>query len=152
MKHLIIDGYNAISKIREFDAKKDISLESSRLSFIKALMDFRRMNRRFAKIIVVFDGKGDGLGLERESYGDVEVVFSNKAKDADKTIVDMLKVSSKNSKITVASDDNFIKNHTRAFGSYSMSIKELKKILQPFGLQDEGSGNTQTPQLYFSGF
>ena len=129
MRHLIIDGYNAISKIKEFDAKKDISLESSRLSFIKALMDFRRRNHRFSKIVVVFDGKGDGLGLERESYGNVEVVFSNKTKDADKTIVDMLKIASGNSRITVSSDDNFVKNHTRAFGCEAMSVKDLEDLI-----------------------
>jgi len=128
MKYLIIDGYNAISKIKEFDVQKDISLESSRLSFIKALVDFRQRNRKFDKIIVVFDGKGDSLGLARETYGDVEILFSSKDKDADKTIVDILKISSKDN-ITVSSDDNFIKNHTRAFGCEIMSIKELKDLI-----------------------
>ncbi|MEK7867986.1 MAG: NYN domain-containing protein [Candidatus Omnitrophota bacterium] len=128
MKYLIIDGYNAISKIKEFDVQKDISLESSRLSFIKALVDFRQRNRKFNKIIVVFDGKGDSLGLARETYGDVEILFSSKDKDADKTIVDILKISSKDN-ITVSSDDNFIKNHTRAFGCEIISIKELKDLI-----------------------
>ncbi|MDP2981596.1 MAG: NYN domain-containing protein [Candidatus Omnitrophota bacterium] len=129
MKCLIIDGYNAISKIKVFDAKKDISLESSRLSFIKALVDFRRRNRSFDKIIVVFDGKSEGLGLEREAYGDVEVLFSNKDKDADKVIIDILKISSGKNKITVSSDDNSIKNHARAFGCRIISIKELEDLI-----------------------
>jgi predicted RNA-binding protein with PIN domain len=128
MKYLIIDGYNAISKIKEFDVKKDTSLEFSRLSFIKALADFRQRNRKFGKIIVVFDGKGDGLGLTRETYGDIEVLFSSKGKDADKAIVDILKISSKNS-MTVSSDDNFIKNHARVFGCEIMSIAELKDLI-----------------------
>jgi len=128
MKYLIIDGYNAISKIKEFDARKDISLEASRLSFIKALVDFRQRNRKFNKIIVVFDGKSDSLGLSGETYGDIKVLFSNKNKDADKVIVDILKISSKDN-ITVSSDDNFIKNHTRAFGCEIMSIKELKDLI-----------------------
>ncbi|OIO33554.1 MAG: hypothetical protein AUJ70_03020 [Candidatus Omnitrophica bacterium CG1_02_40_15] len=128
MKYLIIDGYNAISKIKEFDVKKDISLEASRLSFIKALTDFRQRNREFNKIIVVFDGKGDGLGLSGETYEDIKVLFSNKDKDADKVIVDILKISSKDN-ITVSSDDNFIKNHTRAFGCEIMSIKELEDLI-----------------------
>ncbi len=129
MKYLIIDGYNAISKIRVFDSKKDISLEASRLSFIKALMDFRSRNRLFDKIIVVFDGKGEGLGLARETHGDIEVLFSNKDKDADKAIVDMLKASSGKNRITVSSDDNFIKNHTRAFGCEIMGIEKLEDLI-----------------------
>jgi len=129
MKYLIIDGYNAISKIREFDAKKDISLEASRLAFIKALSDFRQRNRLFDKIVVVFDGKGDSPGLGRESYGDIEALFSNKDKDADKAIVDILKVSSGKNIITVSSDDNFIKNHARAFGCGIMGIRELSDLI-----------------------
>ena len=129
MKYLIIDGYNAINKIKEFEVKRDISLEASRLAFIKALENFRRKNHLFDRIVAVFDGKGDGLGLGRESYGDIEVLFSNKDKDADRAIVDILKISSEKNKITVSSDDNFIKNHTRAFGCGVMSIKELENLI-----------------------
>jgi predicted RNA-binding protein with PIN domain len=129
MKCLIIDGYNAINKIREFDVKKDINLEFSRLSFIKALSDFRRRNRSFDKIIIIFDSKSEDLGLGREAYGDIEVLFSNKDKDADKVIVDILKISSGKNNITVASDDNFIKNHTRAFGCEVMSIEKLEDLI-----------------------
>ncbi len=129
MKYLIIDGYNAISKIKEFDAKKDINLEASRLSFIRALADFGRRNRLFDKIIIVFDGKSECLGLGRETYGDIEVLFSNNGKDADKVIVDILKISSGKNKMTVASDDNFIKNHSRAFSCETMSIEKLEDLI-----------------------
>ncbi|PIW67288.1 MAG: hypothetical protein COW10_06445, partial [Candidatus Omnitrophica bacterium CG12_big_fil_rev_8_21_14_0_65_42_8] len=126
---LIIDGYNAISKIKEFDAKKDVSLEASRLSFIKALVDFGQRNGLFDKVVIVFDGKSESLELSREIYGDIEVLFSNKDRDADKVIVDILKISSEKNKITVASDDNFIKNHARAFSCRIMSVKELEDLI-----------------------
>jgi len=129
MKYLIIDGYNAINRIREFNAKKDISLEASRLSFIKALINFRQKNSLFDKVIIVFDGKGESLGLTREVYGAVEVLFSNKNRDADKVIVDILKISSEENKITVSSDDNFIKNHTRVFRCEIMDIKTLSDLI-----------------------
>ena len=129
MKYLIIDGYNAISKIKEFDAKKDVSLEASRLSFIKALVDFGQRNGLFDKVVIVFDGKSESLELSREIYGDIEVLFSNKDRDADKVIVDILKISSEKNKITVASDDNFIKNHARSFGCGIMSVKGLEDLI-----------------------
>ena len=129
MKYLIIDGYNAISKIKEFDAKKDVSLEASRLSFIKALVDFGQRNGLFDKVVIVFDGKSESLELSREIYGDIEVLFSSKDRDADKVIVDILKISSEKNKITVASDDNFIKNHARAFSCRIMSVKELEDLI-----------------------
>jgi len=129
MKYLIIDGYNAISKIKEFDAKKDVSLEASRLSFIKALVDFGQRNGLFDKVVIVFDGKSESIELSREIYGDIEVLFSSKDRDADKVIVDILKISSEKNKITVASDDNFIKNHARAFGCGIMSVKGLEDLI-----------------------
>jgi len=129
LKFLIIDGYNAISKIREFEAKKDISLEASRLAFIKALVDFRQRNASFDKIIAVFDGKSEGPGIGKESYGNVEAVFSNKARNADEAIVSILKIAPSNNKIIVSSDDNFVKNHSRAFGCGAMSIKELEDLI-----------------------
>jgi len=129
VKYLIIDGYNAINKIKEFDAQKDISLELSRLSFIKALMDFSARKRLFDKIIIVFDGKSECPGLGRETHGSIEVLFSNKDKDADKVIIDMLKISSGKNKITVASDDNSIKNHARAFSCRIMSVRELENLI-----------------------
>jgi len=129
MKYLIIDGYNAISKIKEFDAKKDVSLEASRLSFIKALVDFGQRNGLFDKVVIVFDGKSESIELSREIYGDIEVLFSSKDRDADKVIVDILKISSEKNKITVASDDNFIKNHARAFSCRIMSVKELEDLI-----------------------
>jgi predicted RNA-binding protein with PIN domain len=129
MKCLIIDGYNAISKIKKFDAKKDISLEASRLFFIKTLSDFRQRSCLFDKIIVVFDGKSENLRLTRETYGNIEVLFSYKDKDADKAIVDMLRVSSEKNRITVSSDDNFIKNHTRVFGCEIMSVRKLEDLI-----------------------
>ena len=129
MKYLIIDGYNAISKIKKFDAKKDISLEFSRLSFIKALIDFGARNRSFDKTIIVFDGKSECPGLGRETHGNIEVLFSNKDKDADKVIIDILKISSGKNKITVASDDNSIKNHARAFSCGMISVRELEDLI-----------------------
>jgi len=129
VKYLIIDGYNAISKIKKFDAKKDISLEFSRLSFIKALIDFGARNRSFDKTIIVFDGKSECPGLGRETHGNIEVLFSNKDKDADKVIIDILKISSGKNKITVASDDNSIKNHARAFSCGMISVRELEDLI-----------------------
>ena len=128
MKYLIIDGYNAISKIKRFNAKKDIILESSRMSFIRALAGFRQTNSLFDKIIIVFDGKGDSIGLAKELYGNIEILYSNRDKDADQVIVDIIKAPSKN-KITVASDDNFIKNHARAFSCDIMGIKKLEELI-----------------------
>lgn len=128
-KYLIIDGYNAINKIKRLEAKKDLSLEASRLSFIKMLMDFMAQKRIFDKVFIVFDSKERDLGIKRDSYGPVETLFTTIDKDADSVIVDMLRAASPKDRISVSSDDNFVRNHAKGFGSDVISIRELEKII-----------------------
>ncbi|MFC1667290.1 NYN domain-containing protein [Candidatus Omnitrophota bacterium] len=128
-RYLIIDGYNAISKTRELDARKDISLEAARMSFITMLKDFMARKGLFDKVFIVFDSKEENLEVRRHSYGKVEVLFGTNNKNADSVIVDMLRDASPADKISVSSDDNFVRNHARVFGGSVISIDELKKII-----------------------
>ena len=127
--YLIIDGYNAISKIRELETKKDISLEVARLSFIQILQDFLAQKSIFEKIYLVFDSREKELGARRHSYGCVEVLFATADRDADSVIVDILRNAKSSDKIKVASDDNFVRNHAKVFGRDILSIKELQNII-----------------------
>ena len=126
---LIIDGYNAISKIRKLEAKKDISLEASRMHFINILMNFTSQKRIFDKVFIVFDSKSKELGVRKESYGDIEVLFTMHDRDADSVIVDLLREAPPGDIISVASDDNFVRNHTRVYGQNVISISELENII-----------------------
>ena len=128
-KYLIIDGYNAINKIKILSEKRDSSLEASRLLFIQLLKEFMAKKHIFDKVFIVFDSKDTQLGIRKDSYGTVEVIFATKDKDADRVIVDMLKKASPEDKITVSSDDNFIRNHARVFGKDMISIRELEDII-----------------------
>jgi len=126
---LVIDGYNAISKIRELEAKKDISLETARLSFIQILQNFLAQKSIFEKVYLVFDSREKELGVRRHSYGRVEVLFATADRDADSVIVDILRNAKSSDKIKVASDDNFVRNHAKVFGRDIISIKELENII-----------------------
>ncbi|MFH1781994.1 MAG: NYN domain-containing protein [Candidatus Omnitrophota bacterium] len=128
-KYLIIDGYNAINKIASLIAKREISLEASRDHFISILNNFLSTNRLFSKVYIVFDSRSEDIGVRKESCGRVEVLFGNTHKDADKVIVDILKNAKESSSISVASDDNFVRNHARAFGCDPMTIRELESII-----------------------
>jgi len=127
--YLIIDGYNAIAKIKELEAKKDLSLEASRMFFIQILKEFMARKNIFNKVFIVFDSKEESLGIRRHSYGKVEAVFATADRDADSVIVDLLKNASSKDKISVSSDDNFVRNHAKAFGSDVISISELENII-----------------------
>lgn len=128
-RYLIIDGYNAMHRIKELDAKKDQGLEAARLCFINILSDFTARKRLFDKIYVVFDSKEQALGVRSHTYGLVEALYSNFDKDADSVIVDLLRKAKAKDKITVSSDDNFVINHARVFSRDVISINELEKII-----------------------
>ena len=129
-KYLIIDGYNAISKIKHLEEIKDIDLEASRMAFIAMINDFMQRKKVFDRVFLVFDSKNSlEYGITRHSYGNVEVCFSNRDMDADGAIVSMLKDALSKDQISVSSDDNFVCNHARAFGRDVMSISELKNII-----------------------
>ena len=129
MRSLIIDGYNAIHKIEQLESKRDAGLEIARLYFIKMLQDFMSQKNIFDKIFIVFDGKEKEPGIRRQSYGRIEVLFTTYDKDADSAIVDLLRDASPGDKISVASDDNFVRNHAKGFGRDTLSINELKEIV-----------------------
>lgn len=135
-RHLIIDGYNAISKIEELEAKKDISLEAARMYFIKILKDFMAQKNVFDKIFIVFDSKEKNPGITRHSYGNIDTLFTSDDKDADSSIVDILRNALPSDKINVCSDDNFVRNHAKVYGRDVISIAELKEIIM---LKKKGS-------------
>ena len=128
-RYLIIDGYNAINKIKELEAKKDISLEASRMHFIKILLGFMAQKRVFDKTFIVFDSKEKSLCVRRESYGNIEVLFGTDEKDADAVIVDLLRHAPSEDAISVSSDDNFVRNHARVYGRDVIPISKLKDII-----------------------
>ncbi|MFC1509632.1 NYN domain-containing protein [Candidatus Omnitrophota bacterium] len=129
-RYLIIDGYNAMHKIKELEDKKDISLEAARLYFIKMLQEFMARKSMFDKVSLVFDSKDDyALGVRKHLYGKVEVLFATKDRDADSVIVEILRNAPDKAKISVSSDDNFVKNHTRAYGKDIVPISKLREII-----------------------
>lgn len=128
-RYLIIDGYNAMHKIKELDNKKDISLEMARLYFVRLLQDFLSRKKMFDKILVVFDSKEDALGVRKNSYGAIEILFATKDKDADSVIVEILRSASAKDRISVASDDNFVRNHVRVYGKDIVPIAKLREII-----------------------
>ena len=128
-RYLIIDGYNAMHKIKEIDDKKDISLETARLYFIKLLQDFMSKKDIFDKISIVFDSKEEAITVRKHSYGAIEALFTTRDKDADTVIVEMLRNASPSDSITVCSDDNYVRNHVRVFGRKGISVSELSEII-----------------------
>ena len=128
-KILIIDGYNAIQKIRRFAGILDESLEAARAEFVKSLGDYRARNRAFDEIIVAFDGaRNKGSSLKKYRSGFVEVMFSSYGESADDLIKALL-IENISCDITVVSDDNYVANNCRAYKADIMPCREFEGLI-----------------------
>ena len=87
MKTLIIDGYNAIHKIREIEKILMKNLETSRDVFCRYLLNWKHITRYQGKICVVFDGQGEMMADLSSPAPGIEFVFSRRDSDADSYIV-----------------------------------------------------------------
>jgi len=55
------------------------------------------------------------------------VVFTRTHEEADNRIITILKNAKDASDISVVSDDNYVRNHAKAFGALSISAREFFK-------------------------
>lgn len=122
MNALIVDGYNAIYKIKELQALLDESLLEAREEVTRLARDYKRNLGGIAEVCVVFDGKDDYRGLPHPSPANQ--VFSRTG-EGDRTIIKMVEKLSGRYHCIVASDDNFVRNNSRAHRATIISISEF---------------------------
>jgi predicted RNA-binding protein with PIN domain len=122
MKALVVDGYNAIYKIAHLQAMLNDSLYKARKALTELAMDYRRKVGGIDEVYVVFDGK--------DAYRDLSLsapahqVFS-KSGDGDRAVIRMVQRLSGRYHVIVASDDNFVRNNSRAHNASIITISEF---------------------------
>ncbi|GAX59934.1 RNA-binding protein [Candidatus Scalindua japonica] len=112
---IIIDGYNVIFKISELGyttEKCDIEVLRNRL--LTLLEQYKE--KRKHKLIVVFDGQGNGNSSGMRAAG-IDVVFSRQGLDADEEIKRMVSASVNPRHITVITSDRDIEQYVKKYGS-----------------------------------
>ena len=127
MKALVVDGYNAIHKIPCINKLMDKSLFEARTEITKLANEYRRKSGGIDKVCVVFDGK--------DEYRDIasfpprpDQIFSRSGR-GDEEVVRMIKKLSREYDVMVVSDDNFIKNHSRAHKAGILKVSEFANFL-----------------------
>jgi len=125
MKTYIIDGYNVIYKIPQLEQRLDDSLQSAR----QALVDLvRTKSANGNEYVIVFEGKNEYSGFNEPDYaGNIKLVFTKTGEEADRRIIDMLKNREGSSGISVVSDDNYVRNHAKAFRADVVSAVDFFK-------------------------
>ncbi|OIO81463.1 MAG: hypothetical protein COW11_01395 [Candidatus Omnitrophica bacterium CG12_big_fil_rev_8_21_14_0_65_43_15] len=121
----LFDGYNIIYKIARLEKKLDNSLEAARLALVSMVKAHSAKGNEY---IVVFEGKDEHSGLyQQQTGGAIKVVFTRTHEEADNRIITILKNAKDASDISVVSDDNYVRNHAKAFGALSISAREFFK-------------------------
>ena len=127
MKALIVDGYNAIHKIKHLESLLDDSLYEARQALTQLAINYQEKSGGIAEVYVVFDG--------RDAYRDLSIsapphqVFS-KTGEGDKAIIRLVRKLSSRYDVIVASDDNFVRNNSRAHGAGIITIREFFAVIR----------------------
>lgn len=128
MKALIVDGYNAIYKIKQLQPLLDTNLYEARKELTRLAMDYKRKVGGIAETYVVFDGKDAYRGLSAPAHQ----VFS-KTGEGDSEIIRAVQKLSRRYHVIVASDDNFVRNNSRAYNASAITIAEFASAMQKKG-------------------
>jgi len=122
MKTIILDGYNVIHKISGMKEKLAESLEAARKALALYLSGWRRRYPN-ARVSIVFDGRDNGFPSEQNTkLAGITCVFTHSGETADERIISIIRKSVNPRNITVITEDNSIRNSSRAYGA------EVKKI------------------------
>ncbi|MCQ9207490.1 MAG: NYN domain-containing protein [Omnitrophica bacterium] len=137
MKKIIVDGYNAIHKIPEMSNELDKSLSAARTALAMHMASWRGKGM-YSRALIAFDGQDSVMkGSSQVKLCGIDCVFARTREKADNLIIRMVRDAKDASKITVVSDDNYVRNNSRAHGA---EVKSVAFLRSPTGKQNNPSG------------
>jgi predicted RNA-binding protein with PIN domain len=127
MKALVVDGYNVVHKIPHLEALLDTSLREARDAVTKLAIDYQRKIGGIKEVNVVFDGKDEYRYLN--SSAPPHQIFS-KSGEGDRAIIRTVQRLSGRYHVLVVSDDNYVKNNSRAHNASTISVLEFTAAIK----------------------
>ncbi len=124
-KLLIVDGYNVIGRVSELAVGPGDDLENSRSRLALRVASWVREHPGFDAVIV-FDGEPKAGGSREQRIAGIRCVFTPKPHAADEEIIRLVrearggaagKPMAATPAVTVVSDDNNVRNNSRAHGA-----------------------------------
>jgi predicted RNA-binding protein with PIN domain len=115
-RHLLLDGYNVLRKIRRF---ADLSLEDGRRALIRFVQETRPQGSHRNSVTIVFDGREDVVSLDFPA--DVRVIFS-KGESADEAIKRIVQESRSPREIVLVTEDRELGYCCRNLGAEIWSV------------------------------
>jgi rRNA-processing protein FCF1 len=141
MIHIVIDGYNYISRTGNTGIHGGADLEGLRRSLLEKLAGYKK--RRGGKITVVFDAYNSfSPGRQREDFKGVDVVYSREGETADDVIIEIIR--SKRAGIAVVSSDRAIIDEAKRHDIPFVTPGRLREMMaaEPWGGKDEDCGGS----------
>ncbi len=124
MRHFIIDGYNALFKIRSL-LRKPYQTREGFIQYISVSKPFGSIRNR---VSVVFDGTLGVVSYQKKSYSPINVIFT-KNESADDLIIRMVKAEKNSGEIIVVTDDREVREKTQLLGCSILSVLQFFKDL-----------------------
>lgn len=127
MIHIIIDGYNYISRTGHAGIHDgDANLDGMRRSLLEKLVGYKK--HRGAKITVVFDAYNSfSPGRQRENFKGIDVVYSKEGETADDVIIEFIR--SKRAGMAVVSSDRAIIDEAKRHGVPFITPGRLEEMM-----------------------
>lgn len=146
---MLIDAYNVIHQIPEFEKLLDVSLEKSRHALLQRCSLWLQHRRDITDFWVVFDGKTEFAHQNAHVQAPgIRAIFTTTTQTADEKIIEIIKYGSYSpAQYTVVSNDNFVINNTKSLGSKVISVQEFQGYSRrkaPSASQDKGSGDDKS--------
>lgn len=115
-KILLVDGYNVINRLPDLKLSLDGGLENAQNRLVLQISDWRRSHPEFEGVIV-FDGNPLPGGGPQRPAG-IRCIFTRIPHGGDAAIISFVRDhQGRKYDITVVSDDNYVRNNSRAHGA-----------------------------------
>ena len=136
----ILDAYNVIHKIPALERLLDQDLRAARDGLVSLCARVLSQRADLSQMILVFDGKSAYRDLPQSAPPKIKIVFSETHEKADEKIVKILEGLSREGNKGVVSDDNFVRNHAKAYTARVISVAEFESLADK--TKAWGAGNT----------
>ncbi len=121
-RHIIVDAYNMIHRVRDLRTILQQNLEQSRIALVNRLAVYKRQKR--VRVTAVFDGASVGLRSTARKSG-IEIIFSSSPQDADTLIKNLVLKSPHRASVLVVSSDRSVADYARSMGAESMKSEQF---------------------------
>jgi predicted RNA-binding protein with PIN domain len=131
-KILLVDGYNVLNRLPDLRPSLEVGLENAQNRLVLQISNWRRSHPEF-ECVIVFDGNPLPGGGPQRTAG-IRCLFSRTPHGGDAAMISFVRDhQGKKSDITIVSDDNYVRNNSRAHGASVQHSDYIlvKKAIRP---------------------